>query len=279
MCIVSRSLVVTIPVYKAVEDLSSFERISIQNTINKTPKGIPIFLLAPEGLLVDAYSEFFLNSFQKVQYPKNYFISIYSYNDLLKSKLFYEPFKEFDFMLLVQTDAYIFEFDFEPFMGYDFVGGPWQHHIFDTHIKTLHCGSGGFSLRNIHKAIDVLNQDIQALPFRKVRRYTFESEFHTEKSFFKKAWDTLYFYFFQNRIKDGKNGMPFLYEDVFWSLIVPVVYPQFKVADGQTALQFAFDTQPEICFEQNNRQLPKGCHGFNKYNPEFWEQFIPFKFA
>jgi hypothetical protein len=139
----------------------------------------------------------------------------------------------------------------------------------------LHCGNGGFSLRNIPKAIDVLNQDIQALPFRKVRRYTFESEFHTEKSFFKKAWDTLYFYFFQNRIKDGKNGMPFLYEDVFWSLIVPVVYPQFKVADGQTALKFAFDTHPEICYEQNNRQLPVGCHGFNKYNPEFWNKFIP----
>jgi hypothetical protein len=179
-------------------------------------------------------------------------------------------------MLLVQSDAYIFEFDFEPFMEYDFIGGPWQQHIFDTHIKTLHCGNGGFSLRNIPKAITVLNQDIQALPFKKIRRYTFESEFHTNKSFIKKAWDTLYFYFFQNSLKDGKNGLPFIYEDVYWSLIVPIVYSEFRIPDGLTALQFAFDTYPEICFEQNHQKLPKGCHGFNKYSPEFWKQFIPF---
>jgi hypothetical protein len=273
---VSRSLIVAIPVYKAAQELRSFERLSIQNTIKKTPKETSIFLCAPEGLLLDAYSQLFEYSFKAVIYPKNYFSSIYSYNDLLKSKLFFEPFKDFEFMLLVQSDAYIFEFDFEPFMEYDFIGGPWQQHIFDTHIKTLHCGNGGFSLRNIPKAITVLNQDIQALPFKKIRRYTFESEFHTNKSFIKKAWDTLYFYFFQNSLKDGKNGLPFIYEDVYWSLIVPVVYSEFRIPDGLTALQFAFDTYPEICFEQNHQKLPKGCHGFNKYSPEFWKQFIPF---
>lgn len=269
-------LVVVVPVYKEACELQSYELLSIRNTLEKTPTTTPICLIGPEGLAFNEYLELFNYSFIQQTFESKFFSSIYSYNNLLKSLSFFTAFEAFESMLVVQTDAYIFEFDFEPFMGYDFIGGPWQQHIFDTHIKTLHCGNGGFSLRNIPKAIQVLKQDIQALPLRKIRRYTFESEFHTNKNLFEKAWDTLYFYFFQNSLKDGKNGLPFIYEDVFWSLIVPVVYPEFKIPDGHTALQFAFDTQPEICYQQNHRRLPKGCHGFNKYNPDFWRQFIPF---
>ncbi|MBQ6993492.1 MAG: hypothetical protein IJN64_03205 [Lachnospiraceae bacterium] len=59
-------------------------------------------------------------------------------------------------------------------------------------------------------------------------------------------------------------------EDVFFS----IGSAEFKVAPIEVALQFSFEREVEKCFEQNGRQLPFGCHAWERYNLEFWRKHI-----
>lgn len=62
-------------------------------------------------------------------------------------------------------------------------------------------------------------------------------------------------------------------EDIFWALIPT----NFNYPTVETALQFAFDLKPKVCYQLNHQQLPMGCHGFtHKSRIKFWEQFISY---
>jgi hypothetical protein len=51
-------------------------------------------------------------------------------------------------------------------------------------------------------------------------------------------------------------------------------YPDFKIADVKTSLQFSFECLPRYCFEQNENRLPFGCHAWHRYDRSFWEPYI-----
>ena len=40
------------------------------------------------------------------------------------------------------------------------------------------------------------------------------------------------------------------------------------------ALRFSFEVNPKSLYKMNNDKLPFGCHGWRKYDPDFWKQFI-----
>lgn len=63
-------------------------------------------------------------------------------------------------------------------------------------------------------------------------------------------------------------------EDVFWGLVVPQKCSFFKVAPPEIALKFSFEVKPKYLYTVNNKQLPFGCHAWNRYEPKFWRQFI-----
>ena len=63
-------------------------------------------------------------------------------------------------------------------------------------------------------------------------------------------------------------------EDRFWSDQARLIYPDFKVCSVESGLQFGFDEEPAYCFEQNGRKLPFGCHGWYKYDRQFWEPYL-----
>lgn len=61
-------------------------------------------------------------------------------------------------------------------------------------------------------------------------------------------------------------------EDVFWSLKVPKLFPEFKIPTYKEALGFAMDRKPELAIKLNNNELPFGCHGIDKSKvKDFWE--------
>ena len=70
-------------------------------------------------------------------------IGIKQYNKILKSKIFYDKFSDWDFMCLIQTDALIVRKIDDIYFNYDYIGAPRSL----THPG----GNGGFSLRNISK--------------------------------------------------------------------------------------------------------------------------------
>ncbi|MBL4883751.1 MAG: hypothetical protein JKY95_04320 [Planctomycetaceae bacterium] len=63
-------------------------------------------------------------------------------------------------------------------------------------------------------------------------------------------------------------------EDRFWSEVVPVRFPWFQIPSPFEAVSFAFEVNPRKCFELNGSELPFGCHAWEKYDPDFWTNFI-----
>ena len=64
-------------------------------------------------------------------------------------------------------------------------------------------------------------------------------------------------------------------EDRYWSEGMGGVFTDFKVADIKSSIAFSFEVKPSLLFEMNKQKLPFGCHAWEKYEPEFWKQFIP----
>lgn len=66
--------------------------------------------------------------------------NIDDYNRLLTSTMFWDRFRDYDRVLIFQTDSVIFRPGIEEFYPYDYVGAPWKFQ--------QHGGNGGLSLRN-----------------------------------------------------------------------------------------------------------------------------------
>jgi hypothetical protein len=67
---------------------------------------------------------------------------------------------------------------------------------------------------------------------------------------------------------------PDINEDFFWGLLVPRAISFFTVPTPEEASAFAFEREPRFLYELNGSQLPFGCHGWEKYDPEFWRSKI-----
>jgi hypothetical protein len=63
-------------------------------------------------------------------------------------------------------------------------------------------------------------------------------------------------------------------EDFFWSIKAKKYRPEFNVAPPDVGLRFAFDANPRMCYERNGGELPFGCHGWAKYDRQFWERHL-----
>jgi hypothetical protein len=229
---------IVVPVYK--EDLNEFEQISWLRC-KEVFKDFDIIIVHPKGLKLDAYS----NADYYVQFPDKYFKSTKTYNVLMCSPLFYKEFLSHEYLLIYQLDAYVFENNLLEWCskGYSYIGAPW---IDSAWIKVMKqrisffdkliypVGNGGLSLR-------------------KVRQHY--------------RWAHLYLvvkYFW----RQGLN------EDVFWTSFINRIIPTYKVPDVKTALEFAFEEHPSKCYELNGNKLPFGCHAWEKFETDFWMQFI-----
>ena len=79
-------------------------------------------------------------------------LSIEEYNCLLTSVHFYRQFKDFEYVLVFQSDSMLFkdsEFSVEDFLGWDYIGAPWQ----DKPICPG--GNGGLSLRRVRTMMNI----------------------------------------------------------------------------------------------------------------------------
>ena len=108
-----------------------------------------------------------------------------------------------------------------------------------------------------------------------------------------------YFYKIVNEIKKGINTnviIPenlFGQEDIFWNLNAPLrinsfrfesklinaIYKiffkiNFKFPTTEDAIRFSFEVNPSYLYELNGHRLPFGCHGWLKYDFNFWSKFI-----
>lgn len=218
---------VVVPIYK--EELNEYELIALRQVYAVLEK-YPIIALAPDSLGVES-----VKNFGEVErFDDSYFGGVVDYNRLMLSPEFYKRFQQYEYILIYQLDAFVFEDKLSYFcdLGYDYIGAPWLHGMFN-YIDEKHCvwhvGNGGLSLRKVSSFIELLEE--------------------------------------RNPLADEqiKN------EDLFYSSIIS---EKFRVAPLEVALRFAFERQVEQCYERNHKELPFGCHAWERYNPQFWKKHI-----
>lgn len=272
-----KDLLVIIPVYK--DKIDEFEKKSLLQC-RRTLLQYQFAFIAPTSLSLAEY-----NLQEKIDIVKrfdpSFFTSVQSYNILLTSQKFYSTFKDYDFILIYQLDAYVFkdELSFWINKGYDFIGAPWFSDFAKATDKSviIGVGNGGFSLRNNHKAICI----IKRLRYLKLLdRYIFMYGLYnylTERKN-NQLSKIIRFYFSIN------NNPAYLTEllinrdaneDGYWSIWVASTFSDYVVAPFEEAMKFSFEVNPSLLFKLNNQVLPFGCHGWRKYEyNSFWKKYI-----
>jgi hypothetical protein len=238
------SVITLVPVYKPI--LDEQERYSLDYSLEKLA-GRDVRFIGPFGLDRAYYS---------VRYPQipfvgfadEYFSSIQGYNRLLLDIEFYGGFAEFEFMLILQTDAIVLrdELDHWCAQPFDYVGAPWPDGVElfvnlgrfsgdkGKRVRAL-VGNGGFSLRRIRKCVSLLRE-------------------------FPEATD----YF----VRSGSS------EDLFFSLMGPLS-EDFVLPNEITASLFSMELKPSYYYAVNGMRLPMGGHAWPKYEPAFWARHLP----
>lgn len=263
--------IIVIPIYKT--ELSNFEILSVQQAIKILSKNNALCFVHPKNF----DTQFYTNNFKLIQYYYSfddfYFKNLEGYNKLLLSVDFYNQFKDFDYMLLYQTDAYIFEDNLAYWCSknYDYIGGIWfEGYIKDVSESTnfLAPGNGGFSLRKIKSFIKVLcsNEKYYTLKQSKNKTKTHIKNFFKHKKLSSIA---------ETAKKTNQN------EDIFFVEVSKSI-TNFSVPSTEEALFFSWDRCPDYLFKKY-KKFPMACHAWfrediiYKNNLKFWRNHIPLK--
>lgn len=253
-----KSCIVIFPLYKCPSPL---ERAFLENGMRLTANFKQV-IVAPEGLKVDETFGM-LEKLEVKRFSRHYFEGIKGYNQLMLSKDFYRAFVQFDFLLIHQSDVFLFKDELQHWCNrdYDYIGAPWfradklknnfladvwqslklafkKNKLYAQRHNTT--GNGGLSLRKIATALKVLESANPSL----LKKYSLADE-------------------------------PAHNEDIFWSLEAPRIMPAYCKPDLKEALQFAMEFQAEKAFHYIGDQLPFGCHAPLKHDFNFWKQHIP----
>lgn len=232
----SQKCVVVIPVYK--QKLSQFEKDNLRNTVIKLKDSYDICIIGPNSLKVSSLSKEFNYKFQYKKYKNSIFKSKESYSLLLESIDFYDTFSDWEYMLLVQLDVWIFGTakDLEKFFiyNYAYIGAPWSKKYIMTAfgIDDEFCGNGGLSLRNTSKMMNILsNSNINAEKY-----ITVEDQYISYM----------------------------IYND-----------NEYDICLVDIALQFSIDNEPEYWHKRlGDMKYPFGVHMGKKEFREYWSSYI-----
>ncbi len=258
----NKDCIVIIPVYRP---LVENEIVVVKQAVWMT-QGFTKVFIAPSSFTPDST----FNDFKDIsieRFDDRFFTGVQSYNQLMLDVDFYKRFREYKYILIHQTDAYLFKPELQYWCdkNYDYIGAPWyaerklpKYNLYnflfrygrvfykkETLLRRKHfnaVGNGGLSLRKVGSFISVLEKTSPRL----IAVFT-----------------------------EGTSN--FFNEDIFWSLEAPLINKRFKIPGWQEAIYFSLENYPEISYEMMNHTLPFGCHAFDSGTRKFWQQFIPFK--
>ncbi len=232
----SKKVVICIPIYK--NTLSPLEKASLKQ-LNKILGNYPRVFFAPETLDFDfgIYGE----GIQIERFPDYYFSSVISYSALLLSKAFYQRFIDYEYMLVYQTDAFVFEDRLQEFcnLDYDYIGAPVEKANPFWYFIGGRVGNGGLSLRKISSALRMLEK-----------------------------WPTI-------AANTPLEGVFWQWEDIFWGYCGTKADLDFKVPAMKDAIEFAVQNNVLKAHKRmRNGWRPFGCHGWWPRGWDFWRPII-----
>ena len=155
--------VIVVPVYNEVPN--ELEKLSLKQLGIIVKDDIEICLVGPNRINFSSYVELFNNKPKHENFDDKYFESNKSYSQLCLSYDFYKRLDDYEYMLIYQTDCWIFRNEIKKFceMGYDYIGGPiyspgsrWPG--FKNSMRPV-VGNGGLSLRKILTMLKLTDQN------------------------------------------------------------------------------------------------------------------------
>ena len=267
------SVCVIIPIYKT--RLTSDEELSFHQTLRILGHH-SISLACPTALDIGYYTNIANEIGIRLgteRFPDSYFQGISGYNRLLLSALFYERFATFSYILICQTDAYVFRDELNDWCekGYDYIGAPLIGNFNDNTFSTrMRVGNGGFSLRNVQTIIRYFNSRRNVYsPCQAARSIALWEKPYTRVF----AWILMILGW---RNKPSTVAARWNYnEDDFWSGALDKSRYALKKPSPEEAMHFSFERFPSNLFEMCGKHLPFGCHAWRKYQyNEFWSQYL-----
>ncbi len=235
-------------------------------------RGYPLEVILPETCSRLWYEAFFLeHDIQGTvrQVSAEYFGSSTAVNRMGTDPAFYSLYREFEYILICHLDAWIFDDNLAYWMdlGYDFIGAPlFLPPLANTHFLSRMApfgGNGGLSLRRVKGCIRVLENFKPGLsPWRigqsiwflaRNRQWGFILILLRLLSELSQDW----------RATCQKYN---IYEDVFFTVIVPLCANCFTIPPSRKASKFAC----EVNYSLLQKELlgltpPTGIHGYDKY--------------
>ena len=216
-------------------------------------------------------------AFYKTTFRKGCFSSVGAYNRLCFSPKLYRAFSNYEYMLIYQLDAYVFEdrLDYWCNLGYDYIGGPWLC-SWSNEVENLdhwEVGNGGFSLRRIGSFINILtDKKVLNKPLKSYKRLCHENQQRLKHKPYLRLWylfravcgyhNTLD-YFIKRNGQEDKAYAQCQYKGLL------------RLPTASEALSFSFDMRPATCYKMAGEHLPMGCHMWYKYdNEKFWYTII-----
>ena len=270
---------IVIPVYR--KQPNAYEVLSL-NQCCKILGLHPILLICPDIMDLSPYLDICRqHGIEPLveRFDAHHFSSIGSYNKLLFDSRFYERFSRFTFILIHQLDAFVFKDTLLYWcdQGFDYIGAPWfsEYKGSTSASSMLPCGgNGGLSLRRICAFMHVLTA-----PFPTARVKTWDDLWikYKDMSLLGKAsryHRQLNKYRRKSNLYANFIVQPRMFEDRFFSNVVPRIFSRFKVAPSSVGMFFAFECQPRRLFELTVQQLPFGCHAWELYDISFWQPLI-----
>jgi hypothetical protein len=254
---------IIIPFYR--ESITAYEAIALTQCA-LVLKDHPIIAIKPNWLtLPDRLKDYPLADV--VSFDDAYFKNIQGYNRLMLSQTFYKAFLNYEYILIHQLDAFVFNNELQYWcdQGFDYIGAPWLR-------KTQPANALKAGVLKLQQYLSIrFNLQKRGLP----NKYQFENKVGNGGFSLRR---TQKFYHLcitmQAQIAHYLSRDEHQYhEDTFWSIEANRKQKNLYICDYKQALKFAFENSPGRALKLNKNQLPFGCHAWDKH-PDFWRPFF-----
>jgi hypothetical protein len=132
--------------------LDGYELKSFQQCLDVFGKKRDIKLVIPDNISTEFYDKY-SDKFEYCKVNYEWLSSYKAYNKTCCTKEFYELFKDYEYILKYEADAWVFEDRLDEFikLGYDYYGAPWPQYGYTV-------GNSGLTLRKVKKIIEIVEK-------------------------------------------------------------------------------------------------------------------------
>ena len=282
-----KNCVIVIPIYKDVP--ARAECASIRQTFHVLGRHDIVFVTHKDCKL-DEYEKIVSSEQGEMRtefFDKGYFDSTAHYSDLCLSEEFYLRFRDYEYMLICQPDAWVFrdELDYWCSQGYDYIGAPIYFPFNKKKFTRIFygVGNGGFSLRRIGHCLRIIRADRRHIFLRpgilaRIYWYSFLYNEDYGGTRLQRIWllplSIMKMLGFRNSVSRFREAG--CEEDAILSFWAHNAWGlTCRVPDELEAARFSFEVHPEHLYHKTGGRLPFGCHAFEKWEYDtFWKKHI-----